>query len=104
MILSIKFQTILKIISHYFQNQSSTLKKTKDLRIRSPRIGQNNAEIGLAARDRPRSGFSPLKVLRVGSARWSGSSVRVRKVNSSHFIHQTVILVASKGKTAAVDL
>src|SRR3990172_8609232 len=47
-ILSIKFQTILKIISHYFQNQSSPLKKTKDLRIRSPRIGQNNAEIGLA--------------------------------------------------------
>ena len=24
------------------------MKKTKDLRIRSPRIGQNNAEIGLA--------------------------------------------------------
>src|SRR3990172_4852660 len=49
MILSIQFRTILKIISHYFQNQSSPLKKTKALWIRSPRIGQNNAEIGLAA-------------------------------------------------------
>src|SRR3989337_3443766 len=47
MILSIQFRTILKISSHYCQNQSSPLKKTKDLRIRSPRIGQNNAEIGL---------------------------------------------------------
>src|SRR3972149_933770 len=47
MILSIQFRTILKIISHYFQNQSSPLKKTKALWIRSPRIGQNNAEIGL---------------------------------------------------------
>src|SRR3990172_6811283 len=53
MILSIQFRTILKIISHYFQNQSSPLKKTKDLRIRSPRIGQNNAEIGLTGSSMP---------------------------------------------------
>src|SRR3990172_10545522 len=49
MILSMQFRTILKIISHYFQNQSSPLKKTKDLRIRSPRIGQNSTEVGLGA-------------------------------------------------------
>jgi hypothetical protein len=42
-----QFQTILKIISHYFQNQSGPLKKTKDLQIRSPQIGQNSAEVGL---------------------------------------------------------
>jgi hypothetical protein len=43
-----QLRTILKIISHYFPNQSSPFNKTKDLPIRSSRIGQNSAEVGLA--------------------------------------------------------
>jgi hypothetical protein len=55
-----QFQTILKIISHYFQNQSGPLKKTKDLQIRSPQIGQNSAEVGLELSEAADLGLPPI--------------------------------------------